>query len=54
MPKQKIGRPNEERKANELLVKVKKQQAAKKARRDDPSQASAPIVRKTTKDKPSI
>jgi hypothetical protein len=54
MPKPKIGRPNEERKANKLLVKVKRQQAAKKAPGQDSSQASAPIVKKTAKDKQSI
>jgi hypothetical protein len=49
MPKKISGRPNEERKANELITKVKKQKAVKSAReavnqagaRDEPELADS-------------
>jgi hypothetical protein len=49
MPKKRSARQNEERKADELIVKVKKQKAAK-AKREDFSQAAGRIVREATKD----
>lgn len=47
MPKKKPARQNEERKADELIAKVKKQKATK-ATREDFSQAAARIVREAT------
>jgi hypothetical protein len=49
MPKKRIARQNEERKANELIVKVKKQRAAKA--REDFSQAAARIVKEATEER---
>ncbi len=40
MAKKKVGRANEERKANELIARVKNQKAAK-SEREDFSQAAA-------------
>ena len=48
MAKKKIGRPNEEREANELLDKLKKQKAKKKSPREDSSQTAVRIVKEPT------
>jgi hypothetical protein len=48
MPRKRIvARPGEQRKADKLIVKVKKQTAAKRER-EDFSQAAARIVREAT------
>ena len=50
MAKKKIaGRPHEERRAKELVAKIEKKKAAKKAPREDFSQAAARIVREATR-----
>jgi hypothetical protein len=42
MPKKKIGRPNEERKARELLERIARKSAAPKKRADDPGKPLVP------------
>jgi hypothetical protein len=49
MANKKPARQNEERKADELIVKVKKQKI-EKAKREDVSQTAARIVREATKE----
>jgi hypothetical protein len=51
MPKRISGRPNEERKANELITKVKRQKTAKAAREAVTQAAAARNVRELTDSK---
>jgi hypothetical protein len=50
MPKKRVARQNEERKADLLIAKVKKQKAAQKPPREDFSKAADRIVKEATRE----